>query len=75
MNNEKIDRKTYTSIGIDVRFKRLFEPKYSESDKLPFYRFSGFREYVQGICDAGFITEEECEFLDKCAGVAYEIVK
>lgn len=72
---KEIDRKIYTSVGIDVRFKRLFEPKHNESDKLPFYKFAGFREYVQGICDAGLITNEECEFLDKCAGVAYEIIK
>ena len=76
MNKEKIDRKTYTLIGIDVRFLRLFEPKYSESDKLPFYKFAGFQGYIQGVRDAGFITEKERRFLDKCAEVAYyEIVK
>lgn len=73
---KEIDRKTYTSIGIDIRFESLFEPKYSENDKLPFYRFAHFQGYIQGICDAGLITEKERSFLDKCAEVAYyEIVR
>lgn len=76
MNNEKIERKKYTTIAIDVCFESLFKPKYSENDKLPFYRFAHFQGYIQGICDAGFITEKECKFLDKCAEVAYyEIIK
>lgn len=73
---KEIDRKIYTSIGIDVRFQRLFKPEYSKSDKLPFYKFASFQGYTQGICDAGLITEKERRFLDKCAEVAYyEIIK
>lgn len=70
----KIERKK-VEIGIDVHFKRLLEPKFSKYDSLPGFRYNLFLGYIYAMNDVGLITNEECEFLDKCAGVAYEIVK
>lgn len=63
-------------IGIDVNFKKLFEPKMSKYDNLPYFRYVFFQGYIRGICEAGMITENEYEYLDRCAKVAYyEIVR
>lgn len=70
----KIDEKKI-EIGIDVHFKRLLKPKFNKYDDLPTFRYNFFLGYISAMNDVGLITNEECEFLDKCAVVAYEIVK